>query len=102
MIATMKALSAPAIAATLTIASLVASSDASAGGSRHASVVVVEPAPVSRNLPRSGGRGLCLIATATTPTTNAITTSGSQGKWHPYPADVPLTTSGSERRHESV
>ncbi len=79
MITTIKSLSVAAIAATLTVASLVASSDASAGGSRHASVVVVEPAPVSRNLPRSGGRGLCPLATATTPTTNAIATSGSQG-----------------------
>jgi hypothetical protein len=55
MIATIKSRSVVAIAATLTVASLVASSDASAGGGRHASIVVVEPAPVSRNLPRSGG-----------------------------------------------
>ena len=55
MITTIRSLSAATIAAALAIASLVASSDASAGGGRHASVVVVESAPVSRNLPRSGG-----------------------------------------------
>ncbi|THD50041.1 MAG: hypothetical protein E8A46_18845 [Bradyrhizobium sp.] len=54
MTTTMKSLSASAMAATLIIASLVASSDASAGGGRRASVVVAEPTPVSRNLPRSG------------------------------------------------
>jgi hypothetical protein len=54
MTTTIKSLSAPAIAGTLVIASLVASSDASAGGGRRASVVVAEPTPVSRNLPRSG------------------------------------------------